>query len=97
MGRRVGSKNKVALEIKQQVLACYERMGGLARFQLWAEKNESQFYHEYCRLAPRDINLTATVRDATSLSDAELAAIATGSSDSTAEPATGETDPTAVH
>ena len=82
MARPKGSKNKTGAEVKAQILACYERMGGLHEFQKWAKDHRSEFYRMYAQLAPKEITADVTYRDESDLTDAELAAIATGSGES---------------
>lgn len=85
MARPKGSKNKTGAEVKAQILACYERLGGLESFTNWARDNPSEFYAKYASLAPREIDAVVTYHDETDLSDAELASIATGRGDGAAE------------
>lgn len=97
MSRPKGSKNKVGAEVKSQIVACYERLGGLASFEKWAKAHENEFYRIYAQLAPKELTADIRVRDESDLSDGELAAIATASSDSVAEEASGEAESTQFH
>lgn len=97
MARPKGSKNKTAAEVKEQILACYHKLGGLKSYVKWAEQKPDLFYRQYASLAPREVNVDARIRDETSLTDAELAAIATGSSIAAAEETGGEDESSELH
>lgn len=97
MARPKGSKNKAGAEVKAQILATYERLGGLQQFAAWAKEHQSDFYRMFAQLAPKEVEATVTHRDETDLTDAELADIATGRSTGTAEETGGETIDSSVH
>lgn len=97
MARPKGSKNKAGAEVKAQILATYERLGGLQQFAAWAKEHQSEFYRIFAQLAPKEVDATVTYRDETTLTDDELADIATGCSTRAAEETPGETQPTPVH
>lgn len=97
MARPKGSKNKTGAEVKAQILACYERMGGLQAYEKWARAHESEFYKTWATLAPKEVDASVSVRTEADLTDAELAAIATGSGTNAAEPESGEIVTPPVH
>jgi hypothetical protein len=97
MARPKGSKNKTGAEVKAQILAAYERLGALQAFTDWAKENRTEFYKMYARLAPTELIADVVHHDASALTDEQLASIASGSSDGTAEPENGETVDSSVH
>jgi hypothetical protein len=97
MARPKGSKNKVGAEVKAQIAACFERLGGLAAYEKWARNHESEFYKAWAQLAPKEVTADVTYRDETDLTDAELAAIATGRGEGAAETTGGEEVAPGVH
>jgi hypothetical protein len=78
MARPVGSVNKVGAQVKENILAVFTRLGSTSAMAEWAQKNLTEFYKMYARLIPTEVVGEFTIRDATELSDAELASIATG-------------------
>jgi hypothetical protein len=97
MARTKGSKNKTGAEVKAQILATYERLGGLANFASWAKEHQSEFYRMFAQLAPKEVDATVVYVDETTLTDDELADIASGRSPAAVEPTPGETEPSPVH
>jgi hypothetical protein len=97
MSRPKGSKNKTGAEVKAQILACYERLGGLQKFSEWAKEHLGEFYRMYAQLAPKEVMADVRVHSEVDLTDDELAAIATGSSEGAAETPGGESEPTELH
>lgn len=57
-GRKAGHPNKVTKEVKEVILECFTRIGGIAAFAEWAKKNQTKFYYIYAKMLP--INLQAT-------------------------------------
>lgn len=97
MARPKGCKNKTGAEVKAQILAAYERIGGLKQFAAWASEHQGEFYRMYAALAPKEVLADVHVINESDLSDAELAAIATGSSQSAAQEADGPPESGGVH
>jgi len=96
-GRPKGAKNKITASVKENIVAVFTRLGGTAGMAIWAAANPSEFYRLYGRLAPTQVEVDVEYRDANSLTDAELAAIATGSSQSVVDAPGGEAELTQVH
>jgi hypothetical protein len=97
MSRPKGSKNKAGAEVKAQIIAAYERLGGLQQFTEWAKEHQSDFYRMFAQLAPKELSADVRIIDESALTDAQLAAIATGSSDSVIEEALSETESPELH
>jgi len=79
------------------MIACFERLGSLAALVKWAEQNQTEFYKSYFRLAPTEASIDVTVRDETTLTDAELASIATSRSTGATEETSSPVEPSGVH
>jgi hypothetical protein len=94
---RKGSPNKVGAQVKDNILAVFTRLGSTAAMAEWAKEHRTEFYKMYASLAPKEIDATVTHRDETTLTDDELADIATGRSTGTAETPSGETIDSSVH
>jgi len=97
MARPKGSKNKTGAEVKAQMLATYERLGGLHAFAEWAKEHQSEFYRMYAQLAPKEITADVHVTSEVDLTDEQLAAIATGSGSGASEAESGSEEPSPVH
>jgi hypothetical protein len=94
---RKGIPNKIGAAVKSNVVAVFDKIGGREAMANWAKENLTEFYKLYARLIPTEVVGTIDIRDASELSDSELLAIAAGSSEGTAQPETGETEPRDVH
>ena len=55
MGRPKGSKGTAGLNVKENILAVFTRLGSTARMAEWAEENQTEFYRMYGRLVPTEI------------------------------------------
>lgn len=97
MSRTKGAKNKYGAQAKENIVAVFNRLGGTSAMADWAKEHQSDFYRMYAALAPKEITADVTYRDETDLSDAELAAIATGSGDSVVEEEIGASEPSGLH
>lgn len=97
MASRKGKPNKVGAQVKDNLVAVFTRLGSTAAMAAWAKDHPTEFYKMYAALAPKEIEATVTHREEIDLTDAELAAIATGRSESAVEPQTGEGELTPVH
>lgn len=53
-GRKRGTPNRVTTGAKLAMLAVYDGLGGDRAFELWAEKNPSEFYKLFARLIPTE-------------------------------------------
>lgn len=91
MPRPAGTPNKIGRAVKENVIAVFERIGGLANMAKWAAANESEFYRLYARLMPTEVISELTIRNADELSDSELANLAAAGSTGVAVSETGET------
>ena len=80
MASRKGVPNKIGAQVKENVVAVFNRLGGTAEMANWAQRHKTEFYRLYARLLPTESVTEIIRRDATELSDNELANIATGSS-----------------
>jgi hypothetical protein len=96
-GRPKGAKNKITANVKENIISVFTRLGGTAAMAKWAGENLTEYYKIYARLAPTQVEVDVEYRDANSLTDAELAAIATGSSPGAADETGSEAGATQVH
>jgi hypothetical protein len=96
-GRPKGARNKLTANVKENIIAVFTKLGGTAAMAKWAGENLTEYYKIYARLAPTQVEVDVEHRDVTALSDAELAAIATGSSPNAADAPGGEAEPTPIH
>ena len=90
MSRPKGSVNAIGAQVKENVVAVFNRLEGTAGMARWAKDNLTEFYRLYARLIPSEYTGTIDIRDATELSRAELIAIATGRSQGAIEAGTSE-------
>ena len=95
MARPFGAKNKVGAQVKENVIAVFNRLGGTHTMAKWAQENLTEFYKLYAKLIPTEVIGEFSIRDAADLSDTELTAIALGgrtgaASAPTSEPLPGE-------
>lgn len=97
MASRKGSPNKIGAEVKENIVAVFIRLGSTAAMAEWARENLTEFYRLYARLIPTEVVGEFTIRDATELSDAELASIATGGSAGVTSAPTGSQEPPGIH
>ena len=51
-GRPKGAKNKVSGTAKANLVAVFDKVGGVAQMARWAKDNETEFYKLYARLVP---------------------------------------------
>lgn len=96
-GRPKGVPNKLSAQVKENVVHVFEQMGGVKKMAAWAELNQTEFYKLYARLLPTEATLNVRNIDAADLSDADLANIASGSSEGIAGEADSAEVPTSVH
>jgi hypothetical protein len=97
MSRPVGSKNRIGAQVKENMVAVFNRLGGTAAMAEWAKENTTEFYRAYFRLAPSEVDMGVTLTDERSLSDAELAVIARGSGSRPAEATPGPDELHGIH
>lgn len=55
-GRKKGVTNKVNAEVKDNIIAVFNKIGGIDNMAAWAQKNSTEFYRLYGRLIPTDVN-----------------------------------------
>lgn len=76
MARPKGAPNRLGAQVKENVIAVFNRLEGTAGMAKWAQENMTEFYRIYARLIPTESISEVTFRDATELSESELLAIA---------------------
>lgn len=80
-GRPKGSQNKVNAAFKNAVLEVFERNGGTEWMSQWASENETEFFKIAARLIPTEMTgKIEHIRTVRSVTDDELADIATSGS-----------------
>lgn len=76
MARPKGSKNKIGVRAKDNVVSVFDRLGGVEGMVKWAQENETEFYKMYAKLIPTDITInegeTAVERLVERFTEAEL-------------------------
>lgn len=95
-GRQKGTPNKISATVRENVVAVFDEIGGVDQMVMWARENTTEFYRLYARLLPTETTVSV-VRDARNLTDADLANIATGSSEGVAIPQDGAEVVSSVH
>ncbi len=90
MARTKGSPNRLGAQARENIAAVFTRLGGTAAMAEWAKDHESEFYRIYAQLMPREVTADVRVTSEVELTDEQLAAIATGSGESAADPSSGE-------
>ena len=55
-GRPKGTPNKLTRTTKENVAECFERIGGLDSFALWAAANPKEFYAIWAKLIPTEVS-----------------------------------------
>ena len=77
MASRKGRPNRIGAEVKENVIAVFNRLGGTHAMAEWAKKHMGEFYKLYARLIPTESHIDVTRRqEARELSTEELMAIA---------------------
>jgi hypothetical protein len=94
---RKGKPNKFGAQARENIVAVFNRLGGTAEMAKWANDHKTDFYRMYAQLVPKEITADVVVTEEVTLTDAQLAAIATGSGDGIAQEASGEGEPPPVH
>jgi len=97
MSRTKGAKNRYGAEVKENLVAVFTRLGGTHAMAEWAREHATEFYRMYAQLAPKEVTADVRVLTEVDLTDEQLAAIATGRSEGTAEETGGESEPVGVH
>jgi hypothetical protein len=97
MARTKGAKNRVGAKVKDEIVACFELIGGRESFRVWAKEHQSDFYRMFAQLAPKEITADVHVTTECDLTDEQLAAIATGSSESDSEETQRTQDSAGIH
>lgn len=97
-GRPKGSKNKFT-NLKDAFLTAFDspQLRGIDGLIEWAKENRGDFYKLVARMLPTNVTATIEHRRAAELSDAELLAIANGSSERAATAESGAQKPDSVH
>lgn len=60
-GRLVGTRNKVTMTVKDNVIAVFERIGGMDALAEWAEENRTEYYRLYAKLLPTETQVTGAL------------------------------------
>lgn len=55
-GRPAGVPNKISAAVKDNVIAVFEKLGGVQHMAEWATENPTQFYNIYSKLMPLQVN-----------------------------------------
>lgn len=55
-GRKAGVPNKISSTVKDNVIAVFDRLGGVDHMAEWATENPTQFYNIYSKLMPLQVN-----------------------------------------
>lgn len=53
-GRKKGTPNRVTSTVKDNVLAVFDKIGGVAAMATWAQENPTDFYRIYARMLPTE-------------------------------------------
>jgi hypothetical protein len=61
-GRKPGSKNKVSRTVKENVIACFDAIGGISAMTEWAKANPTEFFRLYGRLLPIETQITGELK-----------------------------------
>lgn len=51
-GRQQGTPNKVTANVKDNIIAVFNKLGGTSAMAEWAQDNQTQFYNMYSKLIP---------------------------------------------
>jgi UV DNA damage repair endonuclease len=60
-GRQTGTQNKITTTVKDNVIATFERLGGVDGLVEWAEENRTEFYRLYSKLLPIETQVTGAI------------------------------------
>jgi UDP-N-acetylglucosamine pyrophosphorylase len=74
MARPKGARNKLSADVKDNVLAVFNRLGGSATMAEWAQANLSEFYAIYARLLPKQVDATIVEVHEVRIADASVLA-----------------------
>jgi len=55
-GRPKGAQNKTTLAAKQAFQNAFDDLGGVQALVTWATDNPTEFYRQYSKLIPQDVN-----------------------------------------
>jgi hypothetical protein len=72
-GRPPGTKNKLGVIAKENIIAVFDKIGGVDKMAKWAGDNLTEFYKIYARLVPQDLRVDATIHDVTMGNESSLA------------------------
>lgn len=82
-GRKKGDVNKVTRSVKEALVECFDKMGGVEALVRWAKRNQTDFYKLWTRLLPIQITgegggpvVVKTKHDLSKLSVEELTLLA---------------------
>lgn len=57
-GRKKGTPNKFPRTVKESIFEVYERLGSVDGFHAWAVSNPDEFYKNYFKLAPKEVEVS---------------------------------------
>lgn len=60
-GRQKGTPNKITMSVKDNVIATFERLGGIDGLVAWGEENRTEFYRLYAKLLPVETQVTGAL------------------------------------
>jgi hypothetical protein len=69
-GRKKGQQNRATIQVKTALHDAFVRLGGVPALVKWGRANPSEFYRVWVRIAPIDVNVTATTDFARELAEA---------------------------
>jgi hypothetical protein len=69
-GRPKGSANRATINVKTALHEAFIGLGGVPALIRWGKRNRSEFYRVWVRIAPIDVNVSATTDFARELAEA---------------------------
>ena len=60
-GRKAGTPNKKTVAVKEALEACFDELGGIDGLVKWAWTDRAEFYRQWAKMLPKDVNVNATI------------------------------------
>lgn len=60
-GRKAGTPNRQTVAVKEALEAAFDELGGIDGLVKWAWSDRGEFYRQWAKMLPKDINVNATV------------------------------------
>lgn len=60
-GRKKGVPNKLTASAREAYQAAFEGLGGVQALTIWAGENPTEFYKQFARLIPVDVQATGDI------------------------------------